>query len=153
MPLPLAVAVGRCFPIKKSIVIGPVGMWARGPRVWSTCGPRYDGAWHSHRSVCAVHGLSTRLQLGPVRGTRTRPHIHRAAVRFASSALAQGTSGRLRRWIILRYVDWLPPDFTASRSLPFSKIRGHRPGTPYGDYPDQHRCSPNKDSPHRPDMP
>ena len=59
-------------------------------------------------------------------------HISIGRSQFVSSALAQGTSSRVRRWIMLRCVDWVPPDFTASRSLPFSSIRGHRPGTPFG---------------------
>ncbi len=43
-----------------------------------------------------------------------------------SSTLAQDTPGRLRQWIMLIYVDWLPPDFTTSRSWPFSNNRDHR---------------------------
>jgi len=35
----------------------------------------------------------------------------------AANTLAEGTHGRLRRWIMLRCEDWLPSDFTASRSL------------------------------------
>ncbi len=85
------------------------------------------GAHRLHRPSCAVHRLTT-LSLGPVRGTRTRPHIHRVCSLFASSTLAQDTPGRLRRWIILIYVGWLPPDFTASRSWPFSIKQGSSGG-------------------------
>ena len=45
---------------------------------------------------------------GQVRWVRTRPDS-------------------LRRWFILICVDWLPLDFTTSRSWPFSRIRDHRP--------------------------
>ena len=48
-------------------------------------------------------------------------------------------------------VDWVPPDFTASRSWPFSSGRDHRPIRPLGDRTDGTGYSPNKGSPHRPD--
>ena len=56
-------------------------------------------------------------------------HISTGFLMFGSSTLAQDTPGRLRRWINLRCVGWLPPDFTASRSWPFSNSRDHRAGT------------------------
>ena len=52
-----------------SIVVGPVGLWARGARVWSGGGQR----------VSVVHGLSTRpVGLVPLR--RTRPQFHRTLI-------------------------------------------------------------------------
>jgi hypothetical protein len=100
-----------------------------------------------------VHGLSTRLQLGPVRRDADSSTYPQAGAVIDANTLAQGTHGRLRRWIMLRCVDWLPPDFTASRSWPFSSSRDRCPGCPLGDSPGRRRYSRNKGSPHRPRMP
>ena len=56
-------------------------------------------------------------------------------VGVVANTLAQGIYGRLRRWIMLRCVDWLPPDFIASRSWPFSRSRDRHPGCPLGILP------------------
>jgi hypothetical protein len=105
------------------------------------------------RLLGAVHGLSTRLCSGRSAGMRTRPHIHRPTAAWMQTPWLRAPGGRLRRWIRLIYVDWVPPDFTASRSWPFSKSRDRRSECPCRDSPVRHRYSPNKGSPHRPRMP
>jgi len=107
----------------------------------------------SRRPHGAVHGLSTRLCSGRSAGMRTRPHIHRPMAALLRTYWPRAPSGRLRRWIMLICVDWVPLDFTASRSWPFSKSRDRRSGCPLRDSPVRHRYSPNKGSPHRPRMP
>ncbi len=49
---------------QKQLLVEPVGMWTRGPRVWSTCGLRRDDARLDFPPFGAVHELSTRLCSG-----------------------------------------------------------------------------------------
>jgi len=87
------------------------------------------------RPFGAVHGLPTRLCSGRSAGMRTRPHIHRLA-----------TSWMQTHWLRPHAADcdggscwdaWIGyrPDFTTSRSWPFSTGRDRRPGCPFGILP------------------
>jgi len=42
-------------------------------------------------------------------GKRTRPHLHRPTLTLWQTHWFRAPGGRLRRWIMLRCVDWLPP--------------------------------------------
>ena len=118
-------------------------MWARGPRVWSTGGPRFRYArCLAIRLLGAVHGLSTRLCSGRSAGMRTRPHIHRLASPWMQTHWLRTHTADCDGGSLLRCVDWVPPDFTTSRSWPFSMSRDRRPGCPFGDSPESRRFSP-----------
>ncbi len=75
---------------ENQLVAGPVGLWARGPRVWATCGPRLRGAGVSRRGIGAVH-RPTRLSLGPVRREADSSTYPQADDGVAANTLAQGT--------------------------------------------------------------
>jgi hypothetical protein len=105
------------------------------------------------RSFGAVHGLSTRLQLGPVRTDADSSTYPQAGKDVAANTLAQGTRGRLRRWIMLRCVDWLPTGLHCVAELAFLYSQGSAPGMPIWDFPEHRRYSADKGSPHRPRMP
>ena len=112
-----------------------------------------DALEEIRRRLGAVHGLSTRLQLGPVRTDADSSTYPQAGRDLDANTLAQGTHGRLRRWIMLRCVDWLPTGLHYVAELAFLYKQGSAPGMPVWDSPERHRFSGDKGSPHRPRMP
>ncbi len=99
--------------------------------LWAAPSTRLTSLPTSRRGPWVVH---TSL-LGPVRVLADSSTYPQAGAGVDANTLAQGTHGRLRRWIMLIYVDWVPPDFTTSRSWPFSMSRDRRPGYPLGILP------------------
>ena len=143
-------------PLEHNSSILLLGLWACGREarecgqpVGRACTMLADRTEISARSMGCPHGFSS----GRSAGKRTRPHIHRPTTALLQTHWLRTPGGRLRRWIMLIYVDWVPPDFTTSRSWPFSKSRDRRAECPLRDSPVHHRYSKDKGSPHRPRMP
>ena len=146
--------VGTCFrstslrfSIKNNLLLS---LWVCG-REARECGQpvgrannAFDVATAARRGPWVVH---TSL-LGPVRRDADSSTYPRAGAGIDANTLAQGTQGRLRRWIMLRCVDWLPTGLHCVAELAFLYDQGSAPGMPAGDCPERCRYSVNKGSPH-----
>jgi hypothetical protein len=121
--------------------------------VWASGGPRFRYArclaMAFRRGPRVVH---TSL-LGPVRRDADSSTYPQAGGDLDANTLAQDTHGSLRRWIMLRCVDWLPTLFHYVAELAFLFNQGSAPGRPVWDSPERHRFRGDKGSAHRPRMP